>query len=82
MILWTYFLEELPQVVLKQNDPWLHELLCKWEIKSGEPSLINTSFNRHEEPIVCSYEEAFSNLENGVVDILVLDDWLVKKSNS
>ena len=69
-----------PQIVFKHLDPWLHYLLCKWEIVSGELSLINTSFNRHEEPIVNTYDEAFTNLENGVVDVLVLDDWLVSKA--
>ena len=68
-----------PQIVSKNRDPWLHNLLCKWEKASGEPSLINTSFNRHEEPIVCTYAEAFSNLEKGVVDVLVLDNWLVER---
>ena len=66
-----------PQIVSQSRDPWLHSLLCKWEIVSGELALINTSFNRHEEPIVRTYSEAFTNLENGVVDVLVLDDYLV-----
>ena len=69
-----------PQIVVKAKDPWLHSLLCKWEIVSGELALINTSFNRHEEPIVRTYDEAFTNLENGVVDVLVLDDYLVLKA--
>ena len=68
-----------PQIVLKHSDPWLHSLLCKWEIVSGELALINTSFNRHEEPIVHSYDEAFTNLESGVVDALVLDEWFISK---
>ena len=37
--------------------------------QSGECALINTSFNRHEEPIVRTDGEAFINLENGVVDV-------------
>lgn len=71
-----------PQVVSRDRDLWLWNLLNKWEEVSGEPSLINTSFNIHEEPIVCTYEEAFSNLENEIVDALVLDNWLVTKSGS
>lgn len=68
-----------PQIVSKKHDHWLHGLLCKWELPSGELSLINTSFNMHEEPIVYTYQEAFTNMENGVVDVLLLDDWLVTK---
>ena len=67
-----------PQVISSNRDPWIWELLNKWEEASGEPSLINTSFNRHEEPIVCTYEEAFSNLENDVVDVLVCFEWFPK----
>ena len=69
-----------PQIVSKTRDAWLHSLLCKWESQSGEFALINTSFNRHEEPIVRTYSEAFTNLENGVVDILVLDDYFITKA--
>lgn len=69
-----------PQIVSKNRDPWLHKLLGSWEELSGELSLINTSFNQHEEPIVCTYNEAFYNLENGVVDVLVLDNWIVTKN--
>ena len=68
-----------PQIVSETRDAWLHSLLRKWESESGEFALINTSFNRHEEPIVRTYNEAFTNLENGVVDVLVLDDYFIKK---
>lgn len=71
-----------PQIISKTNDLWLWNLLNKWEQLTGEPSLINTSFNRHEEPIICTYEEAFSNLKEGVVDILVLDEWIILKSDN
>ena len=70
-----------PQVVSKKVDAWLWKLLTKWEKISGEPSLINTSFNQHEEPIVCSYKDAIINLDNGTVDTLILDSFLIKKTN-
>lgn len=68
-----------PQIVSETRDPWMYSLLRKWESTSGEFALINTSFNRHEEPIVLTYIEAFTNLENGVVDVLVLDDYFISK---
>ena len=71
-----------PQIVSKARDAWLHSLLKKWEAKSGEYALINTSFNRHEEPIVRTYNEAFTNLENGVVDVLVLDEYLISSNDT
>ena len=69
-----------PQIVSEARDAWLHSLLRKWETQSGEFALINTSFNRHEEPIVRTYSEAFTNLENGVVDVLELDDYFITKT--
>jgi|TARA_B100001964_G_C14204626_1_gene587484 carbamoyltransferase len=66
-----------PQVVFKSKDPWLFHLLHSWYKVSGEPSLINTSFNKHEEPIVATYREAFSNLQDNVVDILILENWVI-----
>ena len=69
-----------PQIVSELKDAWLHSLLRKWESASGEYALINTSFNRHEEPIVRTYNEAFTNLENGVVDALVLDEYFISKA--
>ena len=70
-----------PQVVFKNMDPWLWDLLNSWHEVSGEPALINTSFNKHEEPIVCTYREALSNLQDYVIDVLVLDNWVVSKKD-
>ncbi|MDF5979847.1 carbamoyltransferase C-terminal domain-containing protein [Pseudomonas aeruginosa] len=36
----------------------MHALLHAWHARSGQPALINTSFNRHEEPIVCAPQDA------------------------
>ena len=62
-------------------DPWLWDLLNSWQEASGEPALINTSFNKHEEPIVCTYKEALSNLQDDVIDVLVLDNCVVSKKD-
>jgi len=47
--------------------------LCEWEKISNESSLVNTSFNVHEEPIICDIDEGIVNLRNGVIDEL----WVV-----
>ena len=70
-----------PQVVFKSEDPWLWSLLNSWHEVSGEPALINTSFNKHEEPIVATYREALANLQDDVIDILILDNWVVSKKS-
>ena len=62
-----------PQVVNKEDDPFLWNLLTKWEEVSGEYSLINTSFNAHEEPIVCSEKDAIKGLMNKTIDVLFIE---------
>ena len=62
-----------PQVVYKKKDFFLWNLLNKWEKKSGELSLVNTSFNSHGEPIICSEKEAIIALKNKMIDVLYLD---------
>ena len=66
-----------PQIVRRQDEPFIHEVLVRWEQRTGIPALINTSFNIHEEPIVCTAEDALRALEQGAVDGLVLGSWWV-----
>jgi len=66
-----------PQVIHRDTDPFTHELLTVWHRRSGQPALINTSFNKHEEPIVCTPQDALSALEDGVVDLVVLNESLI-----
>jgi carbamoyltransferase len=47
-----------PQVVSREDDPSLHALLGRWKERTGAPALVNTSFNRHGEPIVESPRDA------------------------
>ena len=46
-----------PQVVSQATDPDLHALLSRVGQLTGVPVLINTSFNLHEEPIVCTPDD-------------------------
>lgn len=71
-----------PQFVKKENNDSLYKILCEYEKLSGIPVLINTSFNLHEEPIVCSPYDALRALEQGAVDFLALGNfWISKNSN-
>lgn len=36
--------------------------------------LVNTSFNRHKEPIINTPQQAHSVLRKGIVDVVILDD--------
>lgn len=66
-----------PQVVRSQDDPYLHGLLMAWHEKTGQTALVNTSFNKHEEPILGSPKDALEALDDEIVDLLVLDDRFV-----
>lgn len=62
-----------PQVVQKADDPFLWELLTRWHQMTGEFALINTSFNAHEEPIVCTSEDAINSLNDKTVDVVYVE---------
>ncbi|MGC6510458.1 MAG: carbamoyltransferase C-terminal domain-containing protein [Myxococcota bacterium] len=46
-----------PQVLRREDNPEVHTLLGMVGELTGTPVLINTSFNMHEEPIVCTADE-------------------------
>jgi carbamoyltransferase len=47
-----------PQLVSAEVLPELHALLGRMDALTGAPVLLNTSFNLHEEPIVCTPSDA------------------------
>jgi len=66
-----------PQIVYKEKDSFLWNLLKKWEKQSGEMSLVNTSFNAHEEPIICNEKEAINALLTKMIDILYIEEYRI-----
>lgn len=66
-----------PQVVHEEFSPGFHRILSLVQEATGTPSIINTSFNIHGEPIVCTPDDALRLFEQGRVDALALGDWLV-----
>jgi carbamoyltransferase len=68
-----------PQVVKESANPTYYRILKEFEKRTGLPLLINTSFNMHEEPIVCTPEDALRSLQNGCVDVLSIGSYLVWK---
>jgi carbamoyltransferase len=68
-----------PQVVNETNNPKMYRLLKRYYEKTGGLSLINTSFNRHEEPIVNRPDEAIDALSEGMIDLLVIGNYIAKR---
>lgn len=71
-----------PQIVTEAQNPRYHSLLEEFEDITGVPVLLNTSFNDHGEPIVCTPEDAIRAFSTMGIDILAIDDFLVKKQAS
>ncbi len=65
-----------PQIVKKTCLPDFWEILYSYYKISRIPVLLNTSFNSHNQPIIDSPEQAFKMLEDGIVDKLVLEDYV------
>lgn len=64
-----------PQLVRSQANPLYHRLISEYERLSGIPLVLNTSFNVHEEPIVCAPQEAVRALVERRVDCLAIGSW-------
>jgi carbamoyltransferase len=67
------------QIVTKTSNPIFYKILDEYNKITGVPVLLNTSFNVHEEPIVCHPNEAFNHLENDVVDLIIINNFIYKK---
>ena len=68
------------QTVDACRHPRYHKLIRAFERRTGCPVIINTSFNVRGEPIVCSPEHAYRCFMGTNMDALVLEDFLLLKS--
>ena len=69
------------QTVDKVQNPLFYGLIDRFFQKTGCPILINTSFNIRGEPIVCSPADSFKCFMETEMDILVMDRFLITKSD-
>lgn len=67
-----------PQLINKEINPSYYTILHKYKRITGLPSIVNTSFNMHEEPIVCSPDDAIRSFKQGHLDYLAIGNYLVK----
>lgn len=71
-----------PQLVDVADNPSYHRLISEFMQLTGLPSIVNTSFNIHEEPIVCSPEDAVRAFLQGHLDLLALGPFLAKSAQA
>lgn len=67
-----------PQVIRREDNPDYYDILREYHAITGVASVINTSFNMHEEPIVRTAEEAIAAFQAAGLDALVLGPFLVR----
>jgi len=67
-----------PQLVTEATNASFHCILKEYYRLSGVPSVINTSFNMHEEPIVNSPRDAIRAFLQGNLDYLAIGNLLVE----
>jgi carbamoyltransferase len=66
-----------PQIVRAQTNPSLHQILQHYRELTGVGTVVNTSFNMHEEPIVCNPEDAVRSFVRGHLDYLAIGPYVV-----
>jgi carbamoyltransferase len=60
-----------PQIIKQNTNPYYYQIVKEFYNLTGVPVLINTSFNAHEDPIICFDIEADFALNNNKIDMLV-----------
>jgi len=66
--------------VHEQTNPRYYRLIKRFKELTGYPVLVNTSFNVRGEPIVCSAEDAFRCFMGTELDMLIVGNALLRKS--
>ena len=69
------------QTVHEETNPRYHQLLKAFEQQTGCAVLINTSFNIRGEPIVCTPEDAYRCFMRTEMDLLVMENCVLCKSD-
>ena len=67
------------QLVQEQANPRYYGLIRRFGEATGVPVVLNTSFNLRGEPIVTTPANALNTFFKSGLDLLVLDDFLVRK---
>jgi carbamoyltransferase len=67
-----------PQLVSEADNPSYYRVISEFKKLTGIGTIINTSFNIHEEPIVCTPDDAIRAFMMGHLDYLAIGNFLVK----
>ena len=68
-----------PQLLKKDWNPRYYRIIKEFENETGIGGVLNTSFNLHGEPMVCSPEDAIHTFEDSGLEFLAMENWIVSK---
>ncbi len=68
-----------PQILRKEDNPDYYKLIKYFKSLTGIGALLNTSFNYHGEPVVCSPQDALRTFEVTNLKYLAIGNYLMSK---
>ena len=69
-----------PQCVIESWNPGYHKLISEFNRLTGIGAVLNTSFNLHGEPNVCSPEDAIHTIDSSGLKYLSIGPFLLSKN--
>ena len=69
------------QTVSEKTNPRYYKLISAFKNRTGCPTIVNTSFNVRGEPIVCTPQDAYRCFMRTEMDILVLQNQILFKTD-
>lgn len=76
----SYDFTARPQLLEKKFNPEYYDLINNFEKHTGIPALLNTSFNLHGYPIVCTPTDAIDTLKKSGLKHLAIGNYLINKN--
>ncbi len=67
------------QTVDNRHNKRYYDVLKAFDKRTGVPIILNTSFNRSGEPIVCTPEQAIRGFKISKLDFLAIGDYLAER---
>jgi carbamoyltransferase len=70
-----------PQFVKEDHNPKYYKLLTEFKALTGIGGVLNTSFNLHGWPIICSPQDAVRTLVNSGLDYVTINNYIIWKKS-
>ena len=68
-----------PQILKRKSNKFVYDILSEYYAITKIPTVINTSFNLHEEPIVRSPYQAIKSFKFSKLDALIIGSYILEK---